>query len=160
MSKQRKYRSEKLLELHWCGCGVPQVQKQWVPTAMASTNLDGTNARMMNEVHGIHADFIQSGQVGEFNVHTAMVNLVAAVGVYAAVTSLAEVAWYYCACGPRCRWCQFGKRDLTDGLLDQRASARQREADMQWLRQQVERLSQENVRLVAAVRRLEDESQG
>lgn len=127
---------------------------------MASTNLDGTNARMMNEVHGIHVDFIQSGQVGEFNVHTAMVNLVAAVGVYAAMTSLAEIVWYYCGCGPGCRCCLRGKRDLTDGLLDQRASAGQREAEMQWLRQQLERLSQENVRLAAAVRRLEDESQG
>ena len=110
------------------------------------------------KVHGIHADFIQSGEVGGFNAHTAMVNLVAAVGVYAAITSLLEVAYHYCGCGARCRWCQRDKHH--DALMGQQATAGQQEGEMQWLRQQVEQLSQENARLAAAVRRLEGASIG
>jgi hypothetical protein len=134
------------------------VQKPWIPGAMASINLDGTNARMMNEVHGIHADFVQSGEVGGFNAHTAMVNLVSAVGVYAAMTSMVELAWHYCGCKARYRSCLGTNRDL-NGLLDKQVSDDQRQAEMRWLRQQVEMLSQENVRLAAAVRRL-DEGEG
>ena len=132
------------------------VQKAWIPGAMASIDLDGTNARMMNEVHGIHADFVQSGEVGGFNAHTAMVNLVAAVGVYAAMTSIVELACHYCGCKAQCRSCLGTSRDL-NGLLDKQVSDDQRQAEMRWLRQQVEMLSQENVRLAAAVGRLEGE---
>ena len=133
------------------------VKKPWVPRAMASINLDGTNARMMNEIHGIHADFVQSGEVGGFNAHTAMVNLVAAVGVYAAMTSVLELACHYCGCKARCRCCLRNNPNLDDGLLDKRFNDDQRQAEMRWLRQQVEMLSKENERLAASVRRLEGE---